>query len=416
MEVNIYRIHKITFPLSLILCSCLFTSLFYKMATAEIVDDWSPYYSDIVFHIESSTTTGSYSLVGIIMEMLYKLPYTTASLLLSLFLTSMEILTIVSTYYLLLELDKVSKRDTSEKTRVVYQWLSLASIFIVSICIPVILPSFYFNAFNMTCWHNDTFLAMRPFAIMSLLVFIRIYYRINERLNCKELLLFSTLLLISTWMKPSFFMGFAPLLLTMALWCLFKSADKLTVFKRWFSLSLCTLPSVACMILQNSMLFVSGEGGNEIIIAPFLILFTRVTYWPLAFAVLLLFPVVTYYFHYKKINECPFTYKIIWLLWFFENLFGFILAESGSRGYDFNFVWGMTLSNGLLYLVSYYLWYNKINSDARNVVPFIDIDPESSKKAADRYYLAGGILLFYLIFVGIYYFALLYAGTSFAKL
>ena len=168
MRYSWYQINRAVFATALIVCICVFTDLFYKMATCDYINDWSPYYSDIIFHIRTSMETTTYSLMGLVMKALYMLPYDTASFWLALIIAALEILTIYATYLLLLEMDKVAGKETKDVDRVIYQWFSLFSIFIVSIYIPNLLPSYYFSALNMTCWQNDTYIAMRPFAILTI--------------------------------------------------------------------------------------------------------------------------------------------------------------------------------------------------------------------------------------------------------
>ena len=414
LDLDTYRINRAVFLLTLILCACLFTVLFYNMSTATIVDDGSPYYSDFVFHIESAITAGSYSLIGLIIKYLFMLPYDTAALLLSVIIAALELLTVFAVYLLLLEMDRIAGKQTSERDRAVYMWLSLASIFIISIVIPGVLPSFQFLAFNMTCWQNDTYLAMRPFSILALVFFLRIYNTLEERFDWKDLVCFSVMLFLSTWMKPSFFMGFAILLLLLALWHLMKNKDKYEVFKRYLILLLCTVPSLVCILVQNTMLF--GDEGNSIILAPFLLVSLRVTNWQLALAVFLLFPLLVLFLERRALGKKTIGFIIIWLLWVVQNFIAFFLAEGGSRTYDFNFGWGMVFSDGLLYVASYYMWYNRYTSDDRDMLPCYMDDPVKSKRVARNYYIFGGVLLAYLVFLGVFYFILLSQGYSFTKL
>ena len=417
LQTDWFKINKAAFFLTLLLCFCLFTNLFYKMATCVYENDWSPYYSDIIFHIDTAITTGTYSLMGTIMKILYVLPYDTASLLLAMVIAAMEILTVYSVYLLLLELDRVTGKETRRIDGAIYQWFALISIFIVSFYIPGILPSYYFNALNMTCWHNDTYIAMRPFSILTIWIFIRIYSKFDEGLDKKELIVFGALLFISTWMKPNFFIAFAILLLILALWCLVKKKDKLTVFKRLVVMAFCTIPSVVCLLIQNTLLFSDDVGGNSVVFDPFLVVGLRVTAWPLALVVLLAFPLMVLLVELKARNKNSFSFIMIWLLWAILNCFGFFFAESGPRLYDFNFVWGMTFANGILYIGTYYMWYCRLRSNLCYKQPFIECTPGLPKNVATAYYAIGLTVLIYLLIVGVYYFMLIYTGSaSFAKL
>lgn len=385
------------------------------MATCVVITDETPYFSDIVYHIESAMSTGTYSLMGIVMGILFgTLSYDDASILLAIIIALMEILTVYATYLLLLQVGEVTGRDLTKTDRAYLQWLSLLSIFIVSIRIPGILPSYAFYAFNMTCWQNDTFLAMRPFSILTFVYFIKLYRRFDDGLDKKNITCFAIFLFISTWMKPSFLIGFVPLLLVVGIWCLIKKTDKYTVFKRLATIIMCIVPPMICVFVQNALLY--GDGDNSIIFEPLLLVNLRILNWRLAFTLFLLFPAITLLFECKKQKQLSFGYVTIWLLWLFENLIAFLLAEGGARTWAFNFAWGMVFSDGLLYVCSYYMWYRRLRSDTRFVVPFIEKYSKLSKSVASAYFVLGGALLIYLAYVGLNYFILICTGTSFANL
>ena len=416
MNVDWYRFNKIIFVFVIILCAGSFTFLFYKMATCDYIDAGSPYYSDIIFHIRDALTTGTYSLMGIITMIFYKLQCDVASLLLALFITAMVILTIYSTYLLLLELDKVTGKETRAIDRVFYQWFSLISVFIVSIYLPDLLPSYYFNTFSLTCWHSDTYIAMRPFSILTLVYFFRIYNGIDSGLNKKELVIFGSSLLLSTWMKPNFFTGFAVFLLIVAVWNLIKAGDRRVAFKRWVILAILTIPSVICLSLQNYLLFFNGTEGGSIIFDPLSLVELRVINWPISLVFLLIFPVAVLLFECKYLNKKSFSYVMIWLIWAILILYGLLLVEDGPRILDFNFNWGMTFANGLLYIGSFHMWYSRIRAFIIENVPFIMGYPKVSKGMFLVYLAIGVFTLSYLIYVGINYFVLIYNGNSFALL
>lgn len=411
MRTLLYTINKIAYLSSLLLCFCLFTYLFYQMAILNIdtsaPEFWTkPYYSDLPFHIETAPI--SYSLMGLFMRITYTFfSFNIASVLLATLLALMELLTVYAVYLLLLELDKIAGRETNAMSRAIYLWLSLASIFIVSYYLPPVLPSFYYYAINMTCWQNDTYIAMRPFSILALLFFIRIYTKIRENYQLKELIIFSVCLLLSTWNKPNFFLGFAFLLLIIAAFCLIRETNKVLIFKRWFILALCTIPAVVCILLQNALVY-GGDSGDSIIFAPFLLVNYHVTNWYLAILVVLLFPVCVAIFENKKSANMNPIFCILFLFLVIQYSFGLFLAESGPRMYDFNFMWGMTLSTSLLCIWSFHTWYNQIlcqYSDKKFVTIF------SNENLFGTYFVFGLVVLAHLLITGLVFFTLLITGN-----
>ncbi len=224
--------------------------------------------------------------------------------------------------------------------------LAAAALFWVSMLFPpegIYLPGIrfrYLGVFTGNPYHNATYLAARPFAILAFLWFARLLdlYEEGARGHGRDYVLFALFLLAATMTKPSFtivLVGTAGLIL---LYRLLRSG-----FRNWMptvQVGLCFLPTFVDLLYQYRGVFVPEEGAEGGIG------FTLGEVWrlycdniPLAVGIAVGFPILVLLLHWREWRANT-LYRFSWQIYGMSFLMAFFLYEKGFRKPDFNFSWG----------------------------------------------------------------------------
>ena len=226
--------------------------------------------------------------------------------------------------------------------------LITVSLFFVSMLFPLgrfYLPGIKYNylgVFTGNPFHNATYIAARPFAVLAFFQYASILEHYEEGCRDKrtltEYILFSFTLLAATMTKPSFtivLVGAAGLIM---LYRMFKS--KFKNFIPTLQLGLCFIPTFIDLLYQFNGVFVPNEGVEGGIG------FSFGEVWgyycsniPLAILLAIGFPVLVFLFNYKEIKTDT-VYRFSWQIYWMSFAMAFLLYEKGFRKPDFNFSWG----------------------------------------------------------------------------
>lgn len=232
------------------------------------------------------------------------------------------------------------------------------SLFFVSMLFPpsgIYLPGIKFNyvgVFSPNPFHNATYMAARPFAILAFLWYARLLPeyekgfhgkwslrgRTGEGVDLSDYVLFSVFLLLATLAKPSFtivLVGAAGLIMV---YRLLKSGFR--NFLPTIQLGLCFLPTFADLLYQFKGVFVPEEGAEGGIG------FCFGEVWglycdniPLALCLAAGFPILVLILNYKELKKNT-LYRFSWQIYAMGFAMAFLLYEKGFRKPDFNFSWG----------------------------------------------------------------------------
>ena len=293
------------------------------------------------------------------------------------------------------------------------------SLFFISMLFPpkgIYLPGIrftYLGVFTANPYHNATYVAARPFAILAFIWFVRLLPVYGSGLrkkvdgtenNAAELsdyILFSVFLLLATMTKPSFtlvLVGAAGLIM---LFRLFRAGFR--NFIPTIQLGLCFMPTFAALLYQYGGVFVAKEGAEGGIG------FTFGEVWgyycdniPLAIGLAIGFPLLVLVLNFKELKSNT-LFRFSWQLYLMSFVMAFFLYEKGFRKPDFNFSWGYMYGIFFCHLA------------ALTVLFKTTLKSGSGQKVLRNRLFLGAQWLAYLWHVacGIYYFAGVWNGQTY---
>lgn len=359
-------IDRIVFIILLVLASIVTFRLFYHQTTGSE----ALYHSDMKAYIlEMQGLDSGYSfpypiffklsaLINLFTEP--ELAVAIATLLLN--SGAMVITKLALNYY---TLEQLEKRFSKNKwiAGVIVSLVSV-SLFFISMLFPpegIYLPGIKYNylgVFSANPFHNATYMAARPFAILTFFSYVKLLDTYEQGysgqwkrerggqqgivtgngVDLRDYVLFALFLLLATMTKPSFtlvLVGTAGLIM---LWRMFRSKFRNFLPTIW--LGLCFIPTFVDLLYQFGGVFVPAEGEEGGIG------FTLGGIWalyceniPLAICLGVGFPLAVLVLNYKELKNST-VFRFSWQLYIMGFLMAFFLGEKGFRWGHFNFSWG----------------------------------------------------------------------------
>nr|WP_318685283.1 hypothetical protein [uncultured Acetatifactor sp.] len=224
--------------------------------------------------------------------------------------------------------------------------LAAVSLFFISMLFPptgIYLPGIkytYLGVFTANPFHNATYMAARPFAVLAFFWYVRLLdtYEKGWKGQKRDYVLFSLFLLLATMTKPSFtivLVGAAGLIMA---WRLIR--DRFRSFVPAVQLGLCFVPTFIDLLYQYRGVFVPTEGEEGGVG------FTLGGVWrlycdniPLAICLAVGFPLLVLALNYRQLKKST-LFRFSWQLYIMSFIMAFFLYEKGFRDQDFNFSWG----------------------------------------------------------------------------
>lgn len=199
----------------------------------------------------------------------------------------------------------------------------------------------YIGTFSPNPFHNATYLAARPFAVVTFFLAVGILqdYEQKDTWLRKDTALFSVMLLLTTLTKPSFTLVLAGTCGVIMLWRLIRSRGK--GMKAFWQFGIAFLPTFAVLLYQYFGMFTGEVYGQENGIA-----WSFLTAWkektdnvPVSILLAAAFPLSVLLFQRRKALKLPF-FRFAWQF-FATALFTMLfLIEKGYRAGHMNFAWG----------------------------------------------------------------------------
>lgn len=243
-------------------------------------------------------------------------------------------------------------------------------------------------------WHNSTYLCMKLGAIASMLLYLKIEENYAKKISLKNWLCFAITLIITTGIKPSFLTVFAPAMALKLLWDLFHKVP----FKQIFLFGCAVLPACGVVLWQNAVLF-GEETGQGFVFNPWYTFSLHADKPKLAVLCSIAFPLVILLFSVTELLKDR-KFFFTWLMTGIGFLEALLLAESGSRSRDGNFLWGYCFAIFYVFVVSFPKWLALWKKPGH-------------KWLYKAMFLIAGIVFLYQLYCGIYFFLRLLGGETY---
>ena len=224
-------------------------------------------------------------------------------------------------------------------------FLSFGMFFVSMLYLPdnLYLPGLghkYLGTFTPNPYHNITYMATRPFAILAFFLFARILDYYEEKTDIKEFFLFGLSLLLTTLTKPSYTLVLVSTAGLLMVYRLFRGRWK--NFKRSLYLGFAFVPTFIDLLYQYGGVFGrSSQAGEEGGVG-----FGLASVWkmysgniPFSVALALGFPLLVLLLHPGEIKKNT-LYRFSWAQLIVSAGEFFLLYEKGRRFADANFSWG----------------------------------------------------------------------------
>lgn len=264
----------------------------------------------------------------------------------------------------------------------------------------------YRGVFSPNPYHNATYLATRPFTIVTFFIFVRVLKDYEEQFKLRDVLLFGVFLFLSTITKPSFTFILVPAAGLILLYRLFRK--RFLNFRNTLFLGLSFIPTFCALLYQFFGVFGPVEGEEKGIG------FGLGKAWsyhcdniPAAILLGLAFPLAVLFLNFRDLKKNG-VFRLAWQITavsLFEILF---LFEKGFRVGHLNFSWGYMHGMFFAFVASAYLLFQKtfIIKGAET-----DAGEPSTKKGLRILLLVGQWALFGLhLLLGLLYFKTMLAG------
>lgn len=350
--------------------------------------------ADTPYHIKMAVEDNwYYSFTAFVYVFLYKFPC--GNMLTAIFLTLCEWATIYGTYLLLKEIWKKYELKVGTAATL---FSATALNFVMAFYVKAVNARHYIGYQNASIWHNSTYICMKMVGVFVLWYFLKLLDEYKNKLTVKQWILFTVLVALSTGVKPSFLMVFAPVMAIMLLIDWIRG----TKFRKVFVFGLTVIPSLLIILWQNVVLF-GADTGNGFIIKPFYTLAQRSDNPKIALVFSVLFPAIVGVFHIKDVwkDKLYLGSLFIWLFGFLEV---FLFVESGTRSKDANFMWGYSISLFVLFLISLVRWIRDcLNKE------FLG----KYKAIRYGYLVVAGATFAYHVISGIWFFGILLTGATY---
>ncbi|MDR0948328.1 MAG: hypothetical protein LBM69_02265 [Lachnospiraceae bacterium] len=234
------------------------------------------------------------------------------------------------------------------------------TIFFVSMLLPPFgrwfpgMKHLYLGVFSGNPYHNATYLATRPFAILTFFAFLVILRNLPTKADSKtqhtetifswkEYLFFSISLFLTTMTKPSFtlvFVATAGIIIALRM-----LSAGLVQWRRFVGVAVSFLPTFGGLLYQYQGVF-GGEGqGVGIGFAEVWSLYSDNILLSILLAAA--FPILVLVFNLREWKQDT-TFRFSWQLYLMSLVMMLFLYEKGFRKADANFSWGYM--HGLFFL------------------------------------------------------------------
>ncbi len=322
--------------------ACLY--LFYMQSIQPLDYDNRYFQSDLPYHISMIIDDGwYYSFTAYAYQLLY-IFFGKTTIGIAVFLAVMAVIGIILT-------DKLLRILTEQKE--ITMW-SMVSAFALNMVMPFFWRMAgvyrYVSYQSGNIWHNSTYQCMKVLALAAMICYLELEKEYREHISLKQWIAFAGLLVICTGIKPSFLTVFAPAMALKLLWDLFHKVP----FKQIFIFGCAVLPACGVVLWQNAVLF-GEETGQGFSLQPWFTFSLHADRPKLAVLCSIAFPLIVAACSLMELLKDK-KYFFGWLMTGIGFLEALLLAETGSRSRDGNFLWGYCFVIFYIFVLSFVKW------------------------------------------------------------
>ena len=396
-------LNKYVKPISWVVLSiygvaCLY--LFYMQSIQPLDYNNRYFQSDLPYHISMIIDDGwYYSFTAYAYQLLYGI-FGRSTVGIALFLAVLAVLGIVLTERLVRMLLGEEKMT--------------ALTFCGSVALNLVMPFFWtmagqyryvsYQAGNI--WHNSTYQCMKVLALAVILCYLKIEKGYEKHIDLKQWVWFVILLVVCTGVKPSFLTVFAPAMACKLLWDLFHRVP----FKQIFIFGCAVLPACGVVLWQNAVLF-GEETGQGFSLQPWFTFSLHADRPKLAVLCSIAFPLVVAVCSLKALFRDK-KYFFAWVMTGIGFLEALLLAETGSRANDGNFLWGYSFALFYIYVLSFVKWVQMGKTAIQNLAVKKE-KAELRERLRLMLFGAGSIVFAYQLYCGLVFFVRLMLGETY---
>ena len=364
--------------------------LIYKQAYFDGSTD--RYLSDLPLHMATALDGRGYSLMASLFRCVYAIVPSKISIILLLTVISFATIFAVAVFLAFL------LKNANDGKVLYYKYIPLAlGLMVVStIYVPKVYPFFYSGTYLTQPWHNSTYLLMRLFGILVLLIYFKMEEQYLTKISVKDAILFAGLLTVTNYAKPNFIIAFAPMMLIYLIIDFVKTRGKSCVQNIKFGV--CVLASLPILYVQSTILY--PEGGESKIVFTLGNIMGLLSDWKVIpyFVCGLLFPLVVTLLLMIKGNMSKRLWQS-WVMWGISWLQRMFLTETGYRAGHGNFGWGVRFFSFVLIAVCAAEWIRAY---------------KNKQLKANEFYIGCACLALHIV-CGIYYYIYLLLGNYYMK-
>ena len=357
------------------------------------------YYSDINVRLEMHIYDGgsSYSLF-LLPELFFfdSFGIDLGAYLIGIYLSIFVIGTVLLVYWLLRELCP----DSDPRYLMVFS-------FVCMIAIPIFIPPFsekIYGPYVGAVWHNESYLGMRFFALLVLIMFMRTNEHYLERFIFKDFIIECLLFLLVNWVKPNFIIAFAPAMLIMMLVDIIKAKGR--GFFNWVLYGVPVLIGSLILPFQFFSLFPGTKGDDSSVVFIFGDFILGQQHPVLNIVFSFAFPAIVFIIHRKEFLKSRF-HLICSLGWFISFLEYIFIGETGIRRLHENFYWGVRFFSFVMFCLS-------IGYFLKDIQKYKELKKQNKGSADNKtrgLFFAENMLVIAHTVAGIVYFALILLGA-----
>lgn len=319
-----------------------FTVLFHRMYLCTSRD---MYWSDLLLHLGfARKSMNLYSLTYLLLGAVDKLP--SPEWMIPSMLTAFLLLGVVASKLLLQEL----MPKLNGWIVWILAWISNMFFALNVTYFPLIGEIDYRGLLNFNVYHNPTYIMMKPCAIFCIWFFFRLINKYAEKgIRVWEWFVFAGLMLLTTFFKPNFMIGFSITLLIVLIVDFIRHRGKKIL--NYIALGTTVFPSVALMYFQQTVLF-SGGNSNSQMKLGFMVGLRAMAHHPeIKIFLSMIFPIVILCFVFRDMFKDR-IFAFGWLHMIVNLGITVFLYETGYRLHHGNFIWNSFFALGILFMVS----------------------------------------------------------------